>query len=273
MFVERSTFERVGEGAYEGSFEASWFQGRAIYGGLVSAVFVRALEDAVDDSERAIRSLNVAFCGPGQQEVPAVVRTRIDRAGKSVTHASARLEQGGATIATALAVFGRGRPGEPRVERHPDPPEVARPEDIRVPPRGAGEAVFAQHFDFRPAAGPLPFAGTDRPRVCGWGRLAEPVPPDPAMLAAVLDMWWPAALSAVDAPCPVATIDLSYHFLAPLDGYTPDAFYLYDGHTPTLRDGYAEELGCLWGPDGKLIARVRQMVAVFPKGAGPAKAG
>ena len=61
-----------------------------------------------------------------------------------------------------------------------------------------------------------------------------------------------------------STIDLSFHFLDAPHWEAGDApFLLYTSHTPSMEDGYAETQGQLWSEDGRLIARARQMVAVF----------
>lgn len=256
-------WHRRGSGRLEGSFGESWYQGRTIFGGCVATVLARAAEDAVADSTRLPRSLTVQFAAP-VVDGEASATAEIVRAGKYVTQVIARLQQGGRTAATALASFGATRPHPLRYQDAPMP--EAPPFDALVPmPNIPGAPTFTQHLEFRFAIGGFPFSGAPKPELGGWCRLRRPRPPDLETLCALLDAWPPPALSMVTKPTPGATIDLSYHFLAalPLSGVEHDAPYLFRYVSPTIGDGYAEQLGELWTREGVLVGRVRQMAAIF----------
>src|SRR3712207_1234211 len=75
-------------------------------GGYVASVVLRALTQAVPD--RPPRSLTVHYAQPGAAG-PATVTAGVERAGRSMSFLSARLRQGDALVATALAAFGTGR--------------------------------------------------------------------------------------------------------------------------------------------------------------------
>jgi acyl-CoA thioesterase len=264
MDILGHTWRRREPGQIIGSFDESWAQGRTIFGGLVAAVLARAAEDAVGDAERLPRSITVQFSAP---VLPGEATAKADvvRAGKYVTQLTAALEQGGHTVATALAAFGATRP-HPLSHRASAPPELPPFERLPSLPRLLpGAPAFTQHVDFRFCLGSPPFSGAEKPEVGGWCRLRQPSPPDVVTLCALLDAWPLPALAMLKSPRPGATIDLSYHFLAPLplEGVGDDEPYAFRCVSPTVADGYAEQLGELWTADGLLVARVRQIAAIF----------
>jgi acyl-CoA thioesterase len=56
---------------------------------------------------------------------------------------------------------------------------------------------------------------------------------------------------------PAPTIDLTIHFRAPLP--IDDGLLLARFRTRLVRDGFFEEDGQLWAPDGTLVAQSRQL--------------
>jgi acyl-CoA thioesterase len=258
-----NAWHRQSRGRLVGSFDESWYQGRTIFGGLVASVLARAAEDAVADATRLPRSLTVQFSAPVVHGEAAAV-AEIVREGKYVTQLMARLEQGGRTVAVALAAFGATREHSLRVRSSPVP-DVPPFEQVAAMPKIPGAPTFTQHVDFRFTIGDIPFAGAAKPEVGGWCRLVRPRPPDLETLCALLDAWPLPALSMLSTPRPGATIDLSYHFLAalPLAGVDDADPYVFRCVSPTIGDGYAEQVGKLWTREGVLVGRVRQMAAVF----------
>ena len=122
---DRDTEARpLGNGAFEVRIDRGWWVVRGPNGGYIAALLVRALEHAVGDAARVLRSLTVHYVRvPGEGE--ARVETAIERAGRSVTTASARLLQGGQLQALALAAFALPRPSAEL--HHALRPEVAPP--------------------------------------------------------------------------------------------------------------------------------------------------
>ncbi len=97
----------------------------------------------------------------------------------------------------------------------------------------------------------------------GWIRPAEPRAGDALLIAALTDSWPPAIFSK-QPPDAVArgvpTIELTVHFRAPEAALTPpDAFFLVAFRTGSARDGFMEEDGEIWSPDGVLLAQSRQL--------------
>ena len=85
-------------------------------------------------------------------------------------------------------------------------------------------------------------------------RSARSTPPAVALLA---DAWFPAPWPRLRALAPAPTIDLTVHFRAPLP--IADGLLLGRFRSSLTRDGFFDEDGELWAPDGTLIAQSRQL--------------
>ncbi|HJK91912.1 MAG TPA: thioesterase family protein [Polyangiaceae bacterium LLY-WYZ-15_(1-7)] len=248
------------QGGWEARFDEAWYQGRGAYGGVVAALFTRAFERVVR-AGRQPRTLTVHFCAPATGS--ARLSARAEREGSYVSHLSGRLEQRGKTVAMALGTWGRDRTGGPALGES-SRPDAPPPEDVPVLPWLPGWPTFAQRFEFRPCLGQAPMSGASEARLGGWIRGAEPQRADAAWVAALLDAWPPSALCLLSKPRPAASIDLSYHFFQPFPLDVPDdAFFLYDARSTVVQAGYAEERATLWDAEGRLVARVRQNVAII----------
>ena len=75
------------------------------------------------------------------------------------------------------------------------------------------------------------------------------------------------ATRAALAPQPVPTVDLTVHFRAPLPHPTmsDDDFCLVAFRTQVAAEGFVEEDGEVWSPDGILLAHSRQLAALLPE--------
>jgi acyl-CoA thioesterase len=102
-----------------------------------------------------------------------------------------------------------------------------------------------------------PFSSSDRGETGGWLGLREERPVDALAIAVLADAWFPAPWPRLRALAPAPTIDLTIHFRAPL----PLSDTLLLGHFTNrlVRDGFFDEDGELWAPDGTLIAQSRQL--------------
>ena len=85
------------------------------------------------------------------------------------------------------------------------------------------------------------------------------------LAVAVLDVLPPAILPRARSPRPMATLSLSYHFLAPLPDPTldPDGSLLVDVVSRVTHGGYSDQESQLFTPSGRLLAVARQLVAVI----------
>lgn len=241
---------------WEGVVDPAWGQGRATFGGLQAAVALRCLQELAPD--RPPRTLAVTFCGP-LAPGPATFRGQVDRTGGSVTVASGRIEQGG-PVALVTAAFGRPRPHWLGLEGEPAP-DLRAPRPVRMPP-GDGIPAFTSFVHLDLARG-MPYTGVE-PVVAGHVRFIEPEAPDGPYLAALADVWPPAAVAAMKEPRPSSSVDLTYDFVLPppLD-VREGAWFSFRAETEAAADGYAQERGSLWDERGRLVMRIRQLRAVY----------
>jgi acyl-CoA thioesterase len=235
-------------------------------GGYVAAVVLQAIIDAIGRPEREPRSLTLHFLktpAPG----PATVEVAEERSGRTLTSASARLTQDGRTCLLALAALGGPYAPEPVIAEPPPqltPFDQARAIDV-VPPG----FPIVERFDLRPTLGPLPFVEPPAGEAVtgGWMRVREERPIDAPLLTLYADAWWPALFVSTPLPVGVPTVDLTVHFRAPTLAakLPPGTPVLVRFTTRYARDGYFEEDGELWAPDGTLLAHSRQLAILPPQ--------
>jgi acyl-CoA thioesterase len=248
----------LGDGRYEGEISDEWRTPRGPLGGYVMAMVLRGLTLAVDDSPRAVRSLTVQFLRPPHTG-PITVLPRVERAGRSLSSVSARLEQDGDLLALALASF--STPWEsPLIDAAPMP-EVEPPDESRPIVAEGASPEFTQRLTMQGRFGDPPFSGSDRAEVGGWLGLAEEHELDAPSVALLADAWWPAPWPRLTELRPAPTIELTVLFRAPLP--RPDSMLLARFTTKLVRDGFFEEDGELWARDGTLVAQSRQLALLM----------
>ena len=169
-----------------------------------------------------------------------------------------RLEQNGKLVALAVGAFSGPWPG-PLLDDAPMP-EVEPPGERVSPPPGPGRAErppFLDRVTMQRRFGELPFTGADHAETGGWLGLLEETPVDAAAVVVLADAWFPAPWPRLRALAPAPTIDLTVHLRAPLP--LADSLLLGRFRTRLVRDGFFEEDGELWAPDGTLVAQSRQL--------------
>jgi acyl-CoA thioesterase len=264
MSHDASRFDRdtastlASPGVYDARFDRGWWVARGPNGGYVAALIVRAMEQAVADPARQLRSVTIHYVRP-PLEGAARIETRVERVGRSLTTISARLVQGDSLQALALAAFSK-----PRVTaeiHHAVMPEVAPPEALA--PRRDSRVPIHERYEQRWAIGPRYFEGArGREAITGgWIRLAEGQRSiDGTLLAALADAWPPAVFASHELPMTlggVPTVDLTVHVRAALP--LPADFVLAVFRTREVAGGFLEEDGELFSRDGRLLAHSRQL--------------
>ena len=96
--------QAAGEALFAADIASGWRAGRGPHGGYLAAMLLRALTAAVDDPERTPRSLTIHYTR-APEPGPIEIRMTVERAGRSLSTLSARMEQAGRTTALALAAF------------------------------------------------------------------------------------------------------------------------------------------------------------------------
>lgn len=268
VFDTDTAVRSLGGGRFEATMSRRWWIVRGPNGGYVAAVLLRALTQAVGDPARAPRSLTVHYTAP-PAEGACRIETRVERVGRSLTTVSARMSQGDRLLALALAAF--SAPWAPAIEiADACMPEV-RPPDVapgmREARQGPGLAIH-QQYDYRWAIGGTPYSVAPEALCGGWIRFVEPRPLDALALAAFSDAWPPTVMSTLAPGSPLGgmpTIDLTIHFRAtlPLASSRPEDFVLATFRCRTAREGFFEEDGEIWSPDGLLLAQSRQLALLM----------
>lgn len=229
-------------------------------GGYIAAMVLRAMTAAVDDAERAPRSLTCHYLRPPQPG-PARIDVTVERRGGSLTTVSARMVQDGEPKVLALGAFSKAF-DSPLSWDLEAPQGVPRPEDLEPLPRHEALPNIARRLETRWAVGPMPFTGGEEARSGGWLRLVEDrVELDAPYAAFLTDAWLPASFSRLTRPAAVPTIDLTIHFRAPLPlgGTSPDDHALVLFVSRHAQHGFVEEDGEVWTADGRLVAISRQL--------------
>ena len=231
--------------------------GGAAHGGYVMALALRAMADAVGDPQRVPRSLTMHLLAPiagGHVDIAP----RVERAGGSMTSASARLSQEDAAVAMALAAFGRDRPAlgqqDAEMPAVPAPEELAPLLDLPVP-------ESEMQVEHRPAAGTLPLGGGDRAELVAWMRMAGEQPVDAYAATHLADALAPALYGALTEYVAMPSTEIALHFAGAVRTGSP--WVLGVVRNRFARDGYAVEDGELWSRDGALLLRSRQMRRVI----------
>ena len=140
------------------------------------------------------------------------MRATLERAGRSYSAASVRIEQDGQPMTLALATLGELPADGRRVGRAADARRAAAGRDA-AGPAGAGDVpAFMRNYDLRWALG----ADGDAPGSGGWMRTREPRALDAPLVAALTDAWAPAAFVALGRFVAAPTLDLTIHIRRPL---------------------------------------------------------
>lgn len=257
---ERDTAVRpADDGAFDGEISPDWWIVNGPNGGTLAAMIMRALTETVGDAERRPRSLTIHFTA-APREGPIRIAPQVERAGRSLTTVTARVEQGERLVGLAIAAFSRSREGAVEFA-HAPMPDVPSPDDIEQFPHSAEFPRFMDNWDFRRAFGEPLWSGASEALVGGWVRPADRQEWDYPLITQLSDVWFPAVFPMLDGPNPVPTVDLTVHFRAelPLAALQRDDFALVRFRTQVSAHGFIEEDGGIWAPDGTLIAQSRQL--------------
>jgi acyl-CoA thioesterase len=194
-----------------------------------------------------------------------------------VSFVSVRLYQGDRACAVALVALADERTA-PLDVQHQHPPHVPPPEACPQLVSEGGDATIRHRWETRWAIGPLPRSegpsGDEAVENGGWLRLSESRPPDAAALVAMADAWIPPLLAVRDdLGFSVPTVELTVHLRdrAALSALGPSDWCLVHFWSRTVREGFVEEDGLLWSPEGRLLAQCRQLAILQPLPPGTAR--
>lgn len=251
------------DGAAHARVTPEWGQGRAVFGGVLAGLAVRAARARVGPG-RPLRSILLDFVSPAEVGEVRVV-AEVHREGRAYSHAEVRILQGDELRALAILAFGADRPTAVRVDGAGAPPGPGPDEGPALPYVEGLFPAFTQWFDFRWTDGELPYTGGARPAFAGWVRPRAATTVDEALVLALVDAWPAPVLSLMRGPAPSSTVTWMVDFVGPVTG-PADAWWRFAADTLAAGDGHASVQGQLWSADGALVAVSRQLVAEFSRG-------
>ena len=261
-FESDISLARISDQEFQVEISDQWQINVGPNGGYIGAIMLNGMKQVVPDKQtRSITCHFLSASTPG----PARLNVKLQKAGRTLSTATATLIQGDRTIAISIATFADSRDSlnlsELTMPRVPAPEEI--PQNRRMGPDMRHYAAFRAQYDQRLAIGPTPPGTAGIAEVGGWTRFKEPRVFDDLGLLAISDSWFPSMYARIDASVHAPTIDHTVHFLTPLPFDDGDGFVLVNFKTETACDGYLLEDGFIWSASGILLARCRQLAILL----------
>jgi acyl-CoA thioesterase len=253
-FVEDTAVRHRSGTRFRGHLAEHWLSLVGIHGGYAAAVVARAIEQAVADPHRPLRSLAVQFAAvprPGDADIDVTVH----RSGRTTTSSSAVLTQSGEIALVAQALSAAARPGVAYDDCPPPRGTIPRGVDRFRPP---GLVAHFANVDVRLDPDVTPFSGAGEALVAAWIRPLEDEPIDAAWVVAMGDVLPPAVFSRTTGPVKAATLTYTVH-LANGAPQLPASTYAYlSCRSPHAAQGFAAEHGTMWDHEGRVLAITAQ---------------
>lgn len=233
-----------------------------MHGGYVGALLLRALAATLEHPTYEPRSLSIHYARPAAPG-PVKLQIAIERSGRRLDTISGRMEQNGSLVALALGVFAPTLVAQEISElQMPDvpPPNAARAFE---PPELSMGPAFMRQLVVQFRIGAAPFTSSEAPMELGaWLGLAEPRPLDALALTVLTDALFPPVFIRFAQPTEAATINHIIYFRTHLPHVAEaDPAKLYFGlfRSTVVHEGFVEEDGVIWAPEGTVLCQSRQL--------------
>ncbi len=247
--------------------DETWMQGRTIYGGMQSAIAVKAMRAALNQvsCDAPLRSLQVTFIGPISSGV-VVSNATILRKGKSATQVQATIIEEGTLRLMAIGIFGDSRPSE--IEDIPMAPSCLRTfEETKEVAFVSGlMPAFIQNFVVRPAENLNMFSGEKQPRGVTFAKHRnsdEHRDVTEESLVAIADISPPVAMAALKKFAPASSMNWQLEFVQTSEELASSEWLRVDAEMIAGVSGYNWQNTNFWSEDGQLAMLSRQCLAVF----------
>jgi acyl-CoA thioesterase len=238
-----------------------WGQGRATFGGLVTAVGNEVMRKLVPH-ERLLRSLQTTFIGPAGATTWNL-KAEVLRVGKAVTLARCDIFVGDQIAATLTGVYGGPRESAVEVRMPPMPPTRTVEESKEVGFVSGLAPEFIQHFAVRWAEGAKPFSSSANTPSKAYIRHRDTAPLTESHVIALIDCIPTPAMSMFRERAPSSSLVWTLEFCSHTFAYAPELWWRIDTKIDAATSGYVNQTGILHSPSGEPIALTRQLVAVF----------
>ncbi|MEM8889820.1 MAG: thioesterase family protein [Bacteroidota bacterium] len=246
--------------------DESWMQGRAIYGGLSTALCLDGVKKQFENLP-PLRSTNVNFIGPASKEV--YVKTKLLRQGKSVAFVQADLMGEAGLITTCVFSFGAARESKLAAVFHqaedqmgPESSESFFEENESFGGAKANRPAFTQHFEVRLARGNRPFSGAGTPSFDLWVKHKDASAKDIVALVALADMPPPGVLPMLKSLAPISSMSWMFNMVKS-DLSNDSGWWLLGVYAEHALEGYSSQNMSIHNDRGELVMVGRQNVAVF----------
>lgn len=248
---------------YTAYIDETWLQGRTAFGGLSTALIVKAMLNNVP-TDRRLRSLSVLFVGPVPAGDHRIILRKL-RVGGSVTHIQGDILCNGEVATTVSAAFGKDRPSSITLTG-PTIPSVAPPDTLESMPYIDGlTPPFTQYFDMRMCTGAMPYSQADSPDFSGWMRFKEAGELDLAALVALGDLPPMPGLNMIKYPGNGSSLSWYLEFPSKLPKVDMSDWWFYDYRSQAAGNGYFNNYATVWDANGNAIMFSRQVATIFER--------
>lgn len=245
------------EGKLDVQVTSDWMQGRSVYGGLQTALALRAMRSLVPSSP--IRSLQTNFIAPLSALVHA--EATVLRAGKNTVQVEAKLFGEDGLTTQVMGVFGVSRPSA--IEVQMDSEELGDDAAVTFPFLQGITPNFTQHFSIRLLKGNLPFSGVETLDAIYELDLHDSGTVREEHIVVYADVVPPLGMSVLRTPIFGSTLSWMLEFLAkPSESESLNRWRLHTSLT-SASGGYSNQSSVLRSPTGQAIALSRQCMLVF----------
>lgn len=248
------------------TIDASWGQGRTLFGGLSSALGLERTKMVLPD-ERPLRSLAVNFSGQCLANTQTTFNEQLLSHGKSVSQINSQVIQNDRIVTQVCACYGIERKSDIEIESPP----------LAIPKIGSHQRLnyikgmtpeFVKHFEFEYCKGQFPFTNSLQNELAGWIRFKESGDNfSEAHLVALIDAWPPTVLQKLKSPAPCASVSWNLEIVQPLsllkNPLKSDTWLYYDAKIKQAHHGYVHTEASIYSPEGVLLALSRQLIAVY----------
>ena len=246
------------------SIDASWGQGRSIFGGISAALILSHIESQTGLTDKSLRSVAVQFCGATTADEDCDLSFQVLTEGKSIIQIQGMLSQGGHIKTVLNACFGMTRQSSIHVKGQKAEPQKHFTDVPAMPHIPNVVPNFIQHLDLSFTSGAFPFSGTDQTKVTGWMSFKDaPQEFNDSAVLALIDAWPPAVLPMLKTPAPASSVTWSVEFIMPRSALAKDDRLYYECDIKQADLGYAHTEGQVYHPNGELLALTRQLVTIY----------
>ena len=267
-FSEAMEMEEREVGRLVAHFDRSWWVVNGPNGGVIAALMVRAAQHCLR-GDRCVRTITTHFVS-APKEGPVSIEVTVERQGKIAGFASLRMVQEDRLIATSLVAVAAVDqvPHQWEQRNFPKLPSLENCWLMQTtPPLVPLHSRWDRRWGLGVPGVPDTSTIAGGYEAGGWIRLSEPELYDEALLAAMSDAWVPAIMAHTDLAVHAPTLELTVQFRTDpreldmsSDTYCAAVFRQLSG-----REGFIDETGEIWSPDGQLLALSRQLAVLLPR--------